>query len=397
MKPPIYIALIVIAATANAQQTIEFYNKANAQSQYQNYEEAIRLLTRALALKSDFGEAYALRGDCHYYLKKYDQAIQDYLQDDKLRKARSSYSLACTYALSGRKDEAFKALESNLSSQYKVPMSHILQDADLESLKTDPRWEAIIKKQWYSDYEIALDQSNALAAGSDLVGAIESASKAIRIDPANAKGYGTRALLYLRSGDLQKCLEDLNSAIKNDPASVYFGNRGYTNNKLGNKQAALEDYEKAVQLDPTNLVYYDLAIARYSSGNKAGAFEAILKHTDYFTMDEMGNYFAGIIASETERFPEALEFFNKAIGINKTVAQFFMKRADVNFLMKQYDAAVKDYTLVIEMDSSNAEAYYIRGNARASQMDKGGACADWTKAQELGFEDTNGYIRDLCK
>ena len=396
MKTNFACLLFLVVSTAFSQNTIEYYNKANVQSQYQNYEEAIRLLTRALAVKPDYADAYALRGDCYYYLKDYTKAIADYLQDSKYKKGRSSYNLACTFALTGKKEEAFQALEANLTSEYRITPSHMSVDPDLESLRNDPRWDQVTKKNWYSEYETALNKSDDRMAANDLVGAIDLANSAIRMDPANAKGYGKRALLFLRSGDLQKCLQDLNAAIQADPASVYFGNRAYTHNKLGNKEAALADYERAVQLDPTNLLYYDLAIARYTAGDKAGAMDAIVKHTDYFTMDEMGYYFAGIIASETERFTDAINFFNKAIGINATIPQLFMKRADAYFLMKNYSDAITDYSKVIELDPSNAEAYYIRGNAKASQMDKAGACSDWRKAGELGFTDSNGYIRDIC-
>jgi tetratricopeptide (TPR) repeat protein len=82
--------------------------------------------------------------------------------------------------------------------------------------------------------------------------------------------------------------------------------------------------------------------------------------------------------------------------INNTVPQFYMKRADVYFLMKQYENAVADYTTAITLDPAYAEAYYIRGNAKGSMLNKAGACEDWKKAVELGFEDSNGYIRDLC-
>jgi tetratricopeptide (TPR) repeat protein len=391
------VVFLLIGTIVHAQNAVEYYNKANVQYQYKNYEDALRLLTRAVAIKPDFADAYALRGDCNYLMKAFDKAIVDYLEDDKLKKNRSSYNLACMYALTGKKDEAFKALENHLGSEYRNHMAFIQNDSDLSSLRSDSRWESLTKKSWYSDYEKAVHDGDRKVEANDIQGALASYSKAISIDSKNSRAYGSRAVAHLRSGDLQKSLQDLTEAIALDPKSVFFGNRGYVNNKLGNNEQSLADYEKAIVLDPTNLVYYDLAIARYLSGNKAAALDAILKHMDYFTQDEMGYYFGGIIASETERFPEAIDYYNRAIAINGTEAQFFMKRGDVFFLQKKYDEAVKDYSTVIQMNPASGEAYYIRGNAKASLIDRAGACADWKKAQELGFEDSNGYIRDLCK
>jgi tetratricopeptide (TPR) repeat protein len=192
-------------------------------------------------------------------------------------------------------------------------------------------------------------------------------------------------------------LEDLDQAIRHDPTkSVYFGNRGYVNNKLRNTKEALADYEKAITLDPSNLVYYDLGIARYMNGDKNGALDALRKHISYFDQDQMGYYFGGIIASESDLFNEALRYFNKGIALNSEVSEFYMKRGDVYFIMKQYQDAVNDYSKCIELDPANGAAYYVRGNAKGSLLDKAGACSDWKKAESLGFEDNNGYIRDLC-
>jgi tetratricopeptide (TPR) repeat protein len=393
----VILPFFLIAFIVNGQNAIDYYNKANVQLQYQNYAEAATLLSSAIAAKNDFADAYSMRGDCNYYLKNYDKAIADYEKDMTMKNARSSYNLACTYALSGKKDLAFKALEANLASEYKQPKRQLLNDGDLVSLRSDARWEPLINKEWYSPYELAVIDADAKMSDNDADGARQGYAKAISIDGSKARAYGSRAVLSIRAENFALSLEDLNTAIEKEPKSVYYGNRGYVNSKLGLSSQALEDYEKAVQLDPTNLVYYDLAIARYSDGNKTGALEAIRKHTAYFSKDEMGFYFGGIIASETDQFSDAISYFDQAIAVNNTISQFYMKRGDAYFLMKNYQQAVSDYNQVVTMDPNNGGAYYIRGNAKASLLDRNGACEDWKKAESLGFEDSNGYIRDLCK
>jgi tetratricopeptide (TPR) repeat protein len=398
MKTSITIILFFCSYNLFSQQGVfDFYNRANVQMQYKNYNEAITLLDQALIIKRGYAEAFAMKGDCYYYLKDYPKAIENYKKADKLKENLGSYNLACTYALSGLPNEAFKTLEANLGSEYKLRMTHVAQDGDLQSLHADARWEPLTKKQWYSPYEAALNDAEVQLNANDITAAISTVSKAIQIDPKKATAYGTRAICHLRNNDLQKCFEDLNQAITLDPQSMYYGNRAYTNNKLGNIPEALADYEKAVQLDPTNLIYYDLAIARYTNGKKPLAISAIQKHISYYPKDEMGLYFGGIIASELDLFDEALGYFNKALEVNSTLPNIYLKRGDVFFLTKKYQEAVNDYSKVIELDPKNGGAYYVRGNAKGSLYDKKGACADWVKAEELGFKDTNGYIRDLCK
>jgi tetratricopeptide (TPR) repeat protein len=398
MKYLFSTTLLLLSFKLFSQNEIEYYNKGNAQVQYQNYAEAIQLLTNAIGLKPDFADAYTLRGDCYYNLKDFQKAIRDYEKDNTLKKNRSSYNLACVYALTGKKTEAFTTLEANLGSEYKMRMSHVLEDSDLESLRGDARWEPLTKKKWYTPYEDLLNDADVKIAANDLGNALTLLTKAIETEPANARAYAARALVNFRTDNMSGALEDMDQAIKIDPSkSAYFGNRGFIHNKLQEGKEALADYEKAVSLDPTNLVYYDLGIARYMNGDKPGALESLRKHISYYTMDEMGYYFGGIIASETDLYNEAIRYYNKGIEINPAMSQFYMKRGDVYFIMKQYQDAVNDYSKCIELDPSNGGAYYIRGNAKGSLMDKEGACKDWKQAVALGFEDSNGYVRDLCK
>lgn len=396
MKTLCLILALFISVSAFAQEAIEFYNRANAQLQYKNYDEAIALLTKAVLARNDFADAFALRGDCYYFVQDYPTAIENYLKDDGLKKNRSSYSLATCYSLTGNLDEAFKYLEANLGSEFKIRWSYIVADPNLEAMRKDSRWNSLSNKKWYSPSEAAMHEADEKSAANDLQGAIASETRAIELDSRNHKAYGARAILHIRMQNLDAALSDLNKAIALAPQSDYIGNRGYVYNNLGNAAQALADYERAVQIDPTNLVYYDLGMARYRNGKKAEALEALKKHTSYYTQDEMGQYFAGIVSADLKLFNESLGFLNRAIEINGGVHQFYMKRGDTYFQMKRVEDAVRDYNKVIEMAPDNGEAYYIRGNAKGTLLDKAGACEDWKKAVQLGFNDENNYIRDLC-
>jgi len=60
------------------------------------------------------------------------------------------YNLACSYALLGRKEEAFAALREAVRLGY-VDAEHMREDPDLESLRDDPRFGKILASldQWF--------------------------------------------------------------------------------------------------------------------------------------------------------------------------------------------------------------------------------------------------------
>ncbi|HKO59400.1 MAG TPA: tetratricopeptide repeat protein, partial [Thermoanaerobaculia bacterium] len=61
------------------------------------------------------------------------------------RPATSSYNIGCAYAVAGNSDAAFRALQSALDRGMDLS-GNLEKDDDLESLRDDPRFEALVEK-----------------------------------------------------------------------------------------------------------------------------------------------------------------------------------------------------------------------------------------------------------
>jgi Flp pilus assembly protein TadD len=64
--------------------------------------------------------------------------------------------------------------------------------------------------------------------------------------------------------------------------------------------------------------------------------------------------------------------------------------------LEDYKGAISDYTKVIELDPSNANAYYSRGLTKGRSGDVDGGCLDLFKASELGHKQASDLIRENC-
>jgi len=62
----------------------------------------------------------------------------------KSPQADDYYNLACCYAMTGNKESAFVALDKAVAAGYKSKNQYLI-DADLESLRTDPRWITLME------------------------------------------------------------------------------------------------------------------------------------------------------------------------------------------------------------------------------------------------------------
>lgn len=93
--------------------------------------------------------------------------------------------------------------------------------------------------------------------------------------------------------------------------------------------------------------------------------------------------------------PAAIEYYDKAINLNPTVAQVYLMRGTAYSNMFNYEYAINDYDKALELNPNYMEAYANRGSAKINQFTSKGnleitseqtssACVDFRKAKELG-------------
>ncbi|OFX61613.1 MAG: hypothetical protein A2046_09935 [Bacteroidetes bacterium GWA2_30_7] len=387
------------SSEVNVKTATGYYNRAIAEFGYGNIPAAIENMNKAIELKPDYGDALSYRGYFYKLQNQNDKSISDYLAANKIKNNINGYFTAVPYALTGNKDEAFKWLDIAIAGPDNKPsLDAIINDKDLESLHSDPRWNTFIKKDWFSAYEKLINEGNNKITANDLDGALSVWNKAIETEPKNDIAYGQRAITYIRKGDAENAMKDLNEAIRLKPEnSTYYGNRAYIYKELGKNKEALSDYDKAIQLDPQNMVYADRAIIKEKINMSDPSVADDLKtHLDAYYNDDFYSFYLGTNYFINNKMNESINYLSKAISI-KPEGDYYLMRGKAYFANKEIDKAINDYGEAINIKNDDGEAYYFRGTAKGEKLDKDGACSDWRKAESLGYKDPNGYIRDICK
>ncbi len=70
-------------------------------------------------------------------------------------------------------------------------------------------------------------------------------------------------------------------------------------------------------------------------------------------------------------------------SFGQTTAVDYYESGIVRYKQKDYDGAIADFTLSIDLDSRYYKAYHYRGIVRFNKNDLDGAIADFTKVIEL--------------
>lgn len=186
-------------------------------------------------------------------------------------------------------------------------------------------------------------------------------NEAVRLDANNYKAWYNKGVLHLRKGELEEAATALDKsiAIYEYPKALF--SRALLHQQAGHPLQALEDVEKVLATEPNN------ARAHFIKGN---------------CLVQNGNY-------ET-----AIASYNKAITYGDGDPLFYLKRGEAHVQTRAYEAAIHDFSLVIEKKADNGEAWYWRGIAKqlAGQM----PCHDLNKARNLGYKDAEQALVKFC-
>ena len=233
-------------------------------------------------------------------------------------------------------------------------------------------------------------------------GAYDDFSKTVTLDSTNGDGYFMLALTAHQLGNYNEALAANTKAIEigNGYGSQTLLNRAQTYIRLGKNQKALEDFATAIKMKDANLkqAHFDRGQLYMRTNETKLALEDYKRVVELNPNNLQLTWDIGRISYEIEEYTDALTYYSKAIDrIDKPQAQMLLVRGEVFEKLKNYEAAIQDYTRVIEMKQDLANAHYLRGQATARLGKKEEACVDWIKAAELGHQEAKGVIVYNCK
>jgi tetratricopeptide (TPR) repeat protein len=198
---------------------------------------------------------------------------------------------------------------------------------------------------------------------------IEFLTHVLRMNP-NANNYMERARFYMRQGQFDKAVADLDLAAQRAPKDPNIAFRRAICYKM------LEKYQQAVD---------DLKHAHE------------LVSTQILTSDEKYIYYAtlGQCLARLHNFDEAVEAFKQALFVTPDSLLALMERGRAHFYLQNYDKAMQDFSKAIEHWPSAAEAYLDRAEVFAVMGDNERAEADRNYAKWLAPHTVDAAIANL--
>ena len=167
-----------------------------------------------------------------------------------------------------------------------------------------------------------------------------------------------RALLETELKDYRAAIADLDTAIKLIPASEeLYLYRGLAKQYINEHLAAIADFTEVIKWDAP---LGDIGVVETDISDPMHPKQVVKKETITTTLS-------------------------------------YKDRAASKYQLKDYNGALADYKKALSYDPKFAEVYYQRAMMRVEMKQFAEACADFCKAKELGYKDSDEMIKKYCK
>lgn len=267
--------------------TLGYMGKGRNALENQKYKEAADLFTYCIKLDPSFAQAYAFRAECLFNLGYMDEGIDDVITALGLDKGNN------------------KALD--LMTRIGEPAANTL----IAKLKVQQ-----MKNQNVSDWPAYL------------------------------------GLIYEGLGKESKAIESYKEALKSEQNDLFYSRIASCYSELGDYELALSNINQAMELDPNDNDYVSTkADLLYDMGRNKEAvetYDAFIKANPEFWG---GYYRRGFFKDNLNDLDGAIEDYSTAIILNPSFAYSYLGRADKYLLKGMKEAAMKDYQMVVALDT----------------------------------------------
>ena len=84
-------------------------------------------------------------------------------------------------------------------------------------------------------------------------------------------------------------------------------------------------------------------------------------------------------------------------SLDSTIIKYYRARSVSKLKLKDYKGSLIDYSKIIELDNKNIDAYMKRADVNYYLKNNDLACNDWTFAEKLGNKTATRKIKDNCR
>lgn len=231
----------------------------------------------------------------------------------------------------------------------------------------------------------------------------------------NAQNSFNQGVIELRNKNFVQAEQEFSSAIKNgktnDGLKMSYIYKGFAHNGQGEYNNAILCFNKAIEIDPIDAAsYIDRGLAyTYIKDYKNAIldFKKVLKLESPVKQTVASYYYLGKIMMLKFEYETAINYFDQLIELNPSDAEAYFLRGTAKSNLMIIDESIADYDKAIELEPNYMEALANRGVQKINKIpvkEKLGKkieclenpCRDLLKAKKLGDTTIDDMISIYC-
>jgi tetratricopeptide (TPR) repeat protein len=386
-----------IILMVSGQKPSDFLMKGKSLIEAGKTDDAIHFLSGAMENAPE-SSLYLLRAEAFIKNGQYSQAIGDFNSANKLSASSGEYGLARIYAMKGDAATAMYHLERCLNSSFRRSEKEILLDPAFTIIERQPEWREFWKGDWYGIPEKALSEIEYLVNKGNNNDARTILKELSANYPFSFETGYARALISFAEKKYSESLKDLSSMLDMEPENPKcLSLLSMVQEATGNSAGASSTYSRLLE---TGVPDADLLMLRAESYRKTGETVKALDDVKRYLYLYPGNKNALSLAGKLESVAgdniKALAYFSENLRLHPNDAECYIDRANSYFISRSWDLAIKDYSMSLDLQPGNSDAWLNKGIANLNSGRKTDACYDFMKSFNLGNKKATDYIGRYC-
>lgn len=392
------IYLLVLLPTVLFSQNIKLRElAAYIDIEQKNYQRANDTL-HVLIQQNTSADLYLAKATILYELNDLQQALEYCHRAHKLKPYCASELKIKIYLKDNQKQDVQNALNENLKSNYKISLFNLLQDPDFAGIYNMELDQYVLSENFYSKTEKQIYQVKRMIAEKKNNQALFLIDEILSRNDNIAEAHYMKSQLTFATDDLENALRSVNTAIElNRSNADYLKQRIKVYKGLERYDEALNDANKLVRIESNRIENYILkAQLLFDTEQYDEASELTESLLQILPDDPDLLYLSSKSYYMKKDYFEALKAINQAMAL-KAGKEAYELRGDIYTATGTFIYAIRDYSMVLDIDPYNGDIYAKKGFARLKSGDKKGACADWTKGKRYGSYVANEYLEKYCR
>lgn len=391
----IFIALLT--AGLKGQTKSDFLIEGRALTERGKTAEAAALLSRALESYPD-RDVYLTRAEAFLAGDDYSGAINDYNSANRVSPGSGEYGLARIYALKGDATTAVYHLELCLGSKYRRSEREIMLDPAFSLLENRPEWRQFWRKDIYTSLEKGIAEIEYNLSTGRVTDAKSLFTELRAGYPESDELAYAGAMISFSEKKYPESLKALDALLAEEPDNEkYLRLLARNQEASGNPAGASSTYTRLLNAGAGEPELLMLRAECYrKTGETDRALKDVVRYLDLYPGEKKALSRAGKLAAASGDNLLALTYFSENLRLHPHDAECYIDRANAYFVSNSWEFAAKDYSMALDLQPQNPDAWLNMGISRLSMGNREGACFDFKKAFNQGNKKATEYISRNC-